>query len=75
MGGFFGGAPSPPDNSAQMAEMERQKKVVQDQADKQAKDIADKKAQEEDARSKGLRGYRSLLTGSELGYDSTLGSG
>lgn len=70
---FGGGAGDGGAAAAQQAALEAQRKQVQDQADKQAKDIADKKAAEDDARSKGLRGYRSLLSGNDLGYDSSLG--
>lgn len=65
---IFGGPEIPgPDPAIEEARKKEEARVAKlEQENQQRED------EEQDARSRGLRGRRSLLTGSELGYEDTL---
>lgn len=64
---IFGG----PDPPAPDPGIEAARQREEQRAEQLKKEKEDREAEEADARNRGLRGRRSLLTGSELGYEDT----
>lgn len=65
----MGGGPKAPDNSAQLAELERQKKEAQNNADRLAQDNLDAT----NAQRRRQRGQSLLLGTSEMGVQNKIG--